>query len=155
MSPQSLDVAGLASLYDELGRAKDAVHLFDTVIAAHQDDSRLGSLLNGRCWSRALADVEIDDALTDCNRALKLTGKAPFVLDSRALVLFRRKDYSAALADYNSVLKGDPKAAWSLYMRGVTLKALGRTEDGKADCAAALAIGPEVEKRARQYGLTG
>jgi tetratricopeptide (TPR) repeat protein len=152
--PQSLDVAALADLYDELGHAKDAAPLFDDVIAAHRDDSRLGSLLNGRCWSRALAGVELDDALADCNRALKLTGKASAVLDSRALVQFRRKAYPAALADYDAVLKQDPKAAWSLYMRGMTLIALGQTDKGQADRKAALALDPDVQKRANLYALT-
>jgi tetratricopeptide (TPR) repeat protein/predicted aspartyl protease len=152
--PQSLDIAAVAALYDELGHAGDAVPLFGDVIAAHRDDSRLGSLLNGRCWSRALAGVELDDALADCNRALKLTGKASAVLDSRALVQFRRKDYAAALADYDAVLKEDPKAAWSLYMRGKTLIALGQADKGQADRKAALTLDPDVQKRAKLYALT-
>ena len=152
---QSLDIAQVADLYDELGHAGDAVPLFDDVIAAHRDDSRLGSLLNGRCWSRGLAGVELDDALADCNRALKLTSKASAVLDSRALVQFRRKAYAAALADYDAVLKEDPKAAWSLYMRGMTLVALGQADKGQADRKAALALDPNVQKRAKAYTLTG
>jgi tetratricopeptide (TPR) repeat protein/predicted aspartyl protease len=155
IAPQSLDLAGLADLYDELGRARDAVPLFEGVIAAHQQDSRLGSLLNGRCWSRALAGIQLSDALDDCNRALKLTGKAPPVLDSRALVEFRRRDYTAALADYDAVLRADPKAAWSLYMRGMTLLAQGQSAKGEADRKAALELDAGVAKRASQYGLSG
>ncbi|HEY7805856.1 MAG TPA: aspartyl protease family protein [Croceibacterium sp.] len=153
LAPQSLEFTALADLYDELGRAKDAIPLYEGVIATHPDDSRLGFLLNGRCWSRALANVELDDALDDCNRALKLTGKSPMVLDSRALVEFRRKDYAAALADYEAVLKRDPKTAWSLYMRGVTSSALGQAAKGEADRKAATALDADVERRAAQYGI--
>jgi len=153
LAPQSLEFTALADLYDELGRAKDAIPLYERIIATHPDDSRLGFLLNGRCWSRALANVELDDALDDCNRALKLTGKSPMVLDSRALVEFRRKDYAAALADYEAVLKRDPKTAWSLYMRGVTSSALGQAAKGEADRKAATALDADVERRAAQYGI--
>ena len=153
LAPQSLDFTVLADLYDELGRARDAIPLYESVIAAHPEDSRLGFLLNGRCWSRALADVELDDALDDCNRALKLTGKSPMVLDSRALVEFRLKDYAAALADYEVAVKRDPKAAWSLYMRGMTLSSLGQAAKGEADRKAAVALDADVQRRAAQYGL--
>lgn len=153
LPPASLDVASVVSLYDELGLAGDAVHLLDAVISAHGDDVRLGGLLNNRCWSRALANTELDAALSDCNRALTLTGKAGSVRDSRALVLYRQHKFAAALAEYNAVLGQDPKQAWSLYMRGATRIALGQADAGKADETAALKLKPELIDRARQYRI--
>lgn len=151
--PASLDVVYIANLYEKMGKAADAIHLYDPVIAAHGDDARLPSLLNARCWARALADTELDDALADCKKALHLTGNAPAIMDSRALVLFRKKDFAGALDDYGKVLKATPKAAWSLYMQGLTRIALGQAAAGKVDCDTALKLDPGVAERAKRYAI--
>lgn len=150
----SLDLLPLALLFERLGQAAEAAPIYDTVIATHHDDAKLSSLLNGSCWSRGLANVDLDHALKDCNRAFKLTGKAAAVRDSRALVLFRQGKYREALEDYDTILKADPKQAWSLYMRGMTRTALGEADAGKADRDAALKLEPGVGERAKLYKLT-
>ena len=44
----------------------------------------------GRCWARALTGRDLDKALADCDRALRLAPKTPEFLDSRGLVHLRR-----------------------------------------------------------------
>lgn len=153
--PGSLNAAQIAELYNELGQAVDAVAIYDAIIAAHPEDSQLGSLLNGRCWSRALANVELDKALSDCNRALKLSGKSAAMLDSRALVEFRQRKFQQALADYDEALTLDSNLSWSHYMRGQVRIALGDAGDGKSERDSALASAPRIIDRARHYGLDG
>ena len=154
-APASLAAAGLAFLFDDLDQPARAIPLFDAVIAAHREDNKLGSLLNGRCWMRALANVDLDKALDDCNRAIKRDGMQAAYLDSRGLVHFRMGDFKAAIADYDSALKLEPDLAWSLYMRGLAKDALGPASAGKADRTAATALQADVADRAVEYHIGG
>lgn len=147
----SLDALAITSLYDELGQAREAVAIYDSIIANHRDDSRLGQLLNGRCWSRALANLALDQALADCNRALKLNPKNIAILDSRALVLFRQQKFALARADYDAALAQEADQTWIRYMRGRTMIKLGETDRGKAECKSALERDPAIAVRVRQY----
>ncbi len=151
----SLDAATLATLFQELGQPLRAITMLNDVIEYHRNDSRLQGLLNNRCWARALANVELDKALDDCNTAVKRSGGAPSILDSRALVYFRMGQYAKAEADYNAVLDKQPKEAWSLYMRGLTREREGRKAEGEADVKAAIALEPKVANRAKKFAITG
>lgn len=153
VAPTSLDAQSLAYLFTSLHQPTRAVGLYDGVIAAHRDDSELGELLNGRCWVRALGNLELDKAEQDCNRAIKRDGLQADYLDSRALVEFRQGRYTAAVSDYDAALKLKPKMAWSLYMRGVAKIAAGNAAAGAADKAAALAIDADVGKDVADFGL--
>lgn len=148
----SLENTSIASLYIELGQARQSIAIYDYLIETHPQDKLLGSLLNLRCWSRALAGVELDAALADCNRSIKAERSAS-ALDSRALVEFRQRNFVAALADYDAALALDPNLAWSRYMRGQTRIALGQVEAGKSERDAAFASDPRVANRARRYGF--
>lgn len=152
-APASLETAKLAILFERLGRPDRAIALFDTVISAHREDSVLGQLLNGRCWVRGLAGVDLDKALDDCNRAIKRDGGKAAYLDSRGLINFRKGNFAAAVADYDAALKLDSKLAWSLYVRGLARTALGQGVAGKDDVAAAAAIKPDIADEALRYGI--
>ena len=147
----SLDALAITSLYVELGQVQDALSTYNAVIANHKDDARLGQLLNGRCWSRALANVELDLALADCNRALKLNPKNGAILDSRALVEFRLKNFTDARADYDALLAHSDNQPWSHYMRGWTRIKLGEIGPGSAERDAAVASDPAIIVRVRHY----
>lgn len=148
----SLDADAIAGLYLVLGQAGRAIPIFDALVSTHGEDARLAGLLNGACWARGLANVELATAQTQCARALKLSGNAADVEDSAALVLFRRGDYAGALALYDKVLAANPKQSWSRYLRGLTWLRLGHAE-GKAECEAAVANDAGVAERAKAYGL--
>jgi clan AA aspartic protease (TIGR02281 family) len=153
MAPQANQQLRLGELYLELDRFQPAVAHLDLWIQEHPDDARLGLALNGRCWARALGDVELDRALSDCNRAVGLTEHAAPVLDSRGLTRLRRGEYARAIADYDAALKLDPRIAWSLYGRGIAELKTGQAAAGHADIAAGEALQPKLEARARKLGL--
>ncbi len=150
--PASLASAGLAELFVRLHQPARAITMFDTVIAAHREDAELENLLNGRCWARAVANIDLDKALVDCNRAIKHDPR-PDRLDSRGLVYFRKANYPLAISDYDAALKLAPRLAWSLYMRGQAKIALGQSDAGKADQAAAQAIRPDIGDEVAAYGI--
>jgi tetratricopeptide (TPR) repeat protein/predicted aspartyl protease len=143
----------LAQMADAADLPEMALADFSAWIDSHKEDAGRPSALNGRCWLRGRLNRELDAALTDCNEALHLRPGTSAILDSRALVRFRKGDFAAALTDYDAAIKADPKAGWSLYARGLTKAKLGDAAGAKADREAALAINPGLPERSRKYGL--
>lgn len=140
--PQDADLLLLrAEALLALGRVDDAARDFAVVRTASGEDA---DRLNGLCWTAALAGQMLDQALQDCDAALALEPDAPSIMDSKARVLLQMGDPAAARLIYDAVLAKAPRLSSSLYGRGLALIALGETEAGEADKAAALEINPEV-----------
>lgn len=145
--PGSLDNMALLSLFERANRPDRALALIDRIIALHRQDKALGSLLNARCWWRGLANVSLDKALDDCDDAIRRDGRTPAYLDSRAMVKFRLRDYAGALSDFDGALAAIPNLPSSLYLRGLTRKAIGQVASGDEDIAAAQALDPVIARR--------
>jgi predicted aspartyl protease/regulator of sirC expression with transglutaminase-like and TPR domain len=143
----------LGAMYNRVDMAEAAAANYGQWLRTHRDDGRRGVALNGRCWALAVMARELDQALDDCNAALKLSPGSPTILDSRALVQLRRGDLTAALADYDAALKVRPRQAWSLYARGIAAAKAGRAEEARANRAAALAINARIGEQAKKIGL--
>lgn len=144
----------IAALYTGANRFEQAVAHYDAWIAANPKSFNLDDALNGRCWARALWGRQLDQALADCDRALRKGSKLAGVLDSRGMVRLRRGEFEAAIADYDAALKLQPKLAWSLYGRGLAKLKRGDAAGGAADIQAAEALAPEITERTKQLGLT-
>jgi len=130
---------------------REAIRLDTIPIEAGEKDV---ALYNDRCWARAVAGLELDMALADCNEALRL--KADFVaaLDSRAFLQLRQKRYRDAVRDYDATLKQNGMDPYSLYGRGVAKMRIGDTEGAKADIAAATAAQQGIGAEFLSYGIT-
>jgi len=139
--------------YENLRDPDAAIPQYDRWIAAHPDDNRLSHALNARCWARAQAGRDLEKAIGDCDRALRLRPRTAAILDSRALVRLRMGELDKALADYNAALEIEPKLAWSLYGRGIIEHRKGLTEKANADIAAALALRKDLPEQARRMGI--
>ncbi len=144
----------IAELYEEKDQFEDAVASFDRWLAEHGHGEREAVALNGRCWSRALWNRDLDKALADCDRAAQLDPYALDIRDSRGLVWLRMNQLPRAIGDYNAVLSREAKSAWSLYGRGVAEVRKGDVAKGQADIAAADKLEPEATGRARKLGIT-
>ena len=149
----SLDVIPVADLYERLGKADRALALLDPAIDLHRDGDTYIALVNARAWDRALANVDLDRALTDSNTTIHKVGPDPDLLDTRALVQFRRKAYPAAIADTSAALAKHPKQAESLFVRGLARHASGDDAGGKADILAARAIKASIDRKYALYGI--
>ncbi|TPG18678.1 hypothetical protein EAH87_11405 [Sphingomonas koreensis] len=143
----------LGQLYDVLDAPDQAIEHYGLWIDAHPHDSRLPEALNNRCWLRTLAGRDLEAALDDCDRALRLRPHAAMMLDSRGLTRLRMGDPKKAIDDYTAALKTDPRLAWSLYGRGLARHRLGMTVQGDADIAAAKAIQPDIAAEAARHGI--
>ncbi|HEY1753385.1 MAG TPA: tetratricopeptide repeat protein [Caulobacteraceae bacterium] len=143
----------VAQRYVSFDRFADAVARYDAWIATHPKDAEMASVLNNRCWVRALWGQELDKAEADCDAALRLAPGAASILDSRGLVHLRRGEADKAIADYNGALEQTRHDPWSLYGRGLAQLKKGRKAQGDADIAAAAAIEPGLPDRFKQLGI--
>lgn len=164
----------LGSLYLFIGRYPAAAHQLDVWIHYHPRDLRLPAALGWRCGARAAADMKLDAALADCNRALhaklaashslfwRLTHRAPpgpgWILTNRSLVYLRLNEPGKAIADDDAALAqihpADHKAgAYPLYLRGLAELRTGAKSRGRADLAAARKLMPDIATRYAGMGL--
>jgi tetratricopeptide (TPR) repeat protein/predicted aspartyl protease len=130
-----------------------AVRLLDGWIAANPDEKLLPAALDDRCWTRALAGVDLDKALKDCDESIRRGGRGAGQLDSRGLVFLRMGRYDDAIGQYNQVIFQAPRAAWALYGRGVAKAKKGRAAEAKIDLDAALGADKDVVEEAKSFGI--
>jgi tetratricopeptide (TPR) repeat protein len=150
-SPVHLDIG---NLYELTGQFPAAIAQYSKWIDSHRwDDPNAPRALNGRCWTRALAGQELDRALDDCDRAIRLAPGTAQYLDSRGMVRLRRQEYDKAIADYDAALKLAPQISWSLFGRGVARLHQGQTAEGQTDIAAATQLAPELPEQAAKLGI--
>jgi len=152
-SPQSELRLQIAVDNVEADRFAAAIAQYDQWIESHADDVGLALALDGRCWARALAGVELAQAEGDCTKALHLS-RSSSTLSSRGLVRLREGKYAKSLDDFAAALQQEPNAAWALYGRAVDERRLGRSAAADADLAAAAAAEPSLPERAKHYGIT-
>jgi tetratricopeptide (TPR) repeat protein len=108
---------------------------------------------SARCWVRAISPGQTQQALADCNAALKIKADAAEVLDTRGFVYLKLGQSDNAIKDFDAALKGDPKLAGSLYGRGLAKLRKGDRNGGSTDMAAAKAIKSDIAEEFSRYGL--
>jgi tetratricopeptide (TPR) repeat protein len=150
-SPQARSIA---ALYVQLDEPAAALPILDDWIRLHANDAMLGSALNERCWARGLSNQLLDDALSDCRKAIRRDGEDPSYLDSLGMVQLRLGHYPESIKAYEQAVTQNPRSAWSRYGLGLAQIRSGQTDAGNADLVAARALDPQIESRAVKYGLT-
>ncbi|MGH8169932.1 MAG: tetratricopeptide repeat protein [Steroidobacteraceae bacterium] len=157
--PQANLRLAMGQLYDRIGEYAGAVHQIDLWIDYHQDDVSLPLALADRCGSEAMANVDVDRGLGDCNRALRIMPKAAparaaaVTLSNRGFVYLRLGKPDDALADFAAALKRQPDLPLALYGRGLAERRKGLKAQGQADLAAAAASSPGLTQRLASFGL--
>lgn len=111
------------------------------------------TLLNSRCWLRAVNNDNLDLALADCDASLAAVPDDANVHDSRGLVQLKRGDYAASLADYDAAVRIEPERGHFLYGRGLARIALGQTAEGEADLVRAEELEPGVVQAYGGYNI--
>jgi len=64
------------------------------------------------------AKGDLDGALADCEKTIKLDPGEPGGYLNRGLVMYAKGDLDGALADFNKAIELNPKNAWAYYTRG-------------------------------------
>ncbi|HYM17460.1 MAG TPA: TonB family protein [Micropepsaceae bacterium] len=106
------------------------------------------------CFAHAVANVDLDVGLANCNEALRLKDDFGGVFNTRGLLYLRLGQYDKAIEDYNKALKIDPFFASAFYGRGIARLKSGDTERGNADLKAAERYERRVAERFATYGVT-
>jgi tetratricopeptide (TPR) repeat protein/predicted aspartyl protease len=153
LAPQSNLRRRLATLYVDLGMPAQAIVQWNDWIAAHPNDIGLETAYNSRCWTRVKMNVELEQALDDCDNAVDADSKNPAFRDSRGWAELRLGKPKKALADFDRALEIKPDQGWSLYGRGLAHLGLGEAAAAQADLAAARRIEKNIDDRIRDAGL--
>jgi len=143
----------VAQTFQSFGEYGEAIARYDAWERQHPKDERLPTLLNGRCWSRAMANRELDLAIADCDLALRKGLRNSAVYDSRAFAHLRQGNFDKSIADYNAALDLQPKSAVSLYGRGLAELKKGMKTQGEADVKAAREIDANVGQMYERVGV--
>jgi tetratricopeptide (TPR) repeat protein len=129
---------------------REAIRLDSVPLESGQQEV---ALLNDRCWARAVAMIDLDAALADCNEALRLMPEYVAALDSRAFIHLRSGRFAEAVTDYDAALKGSARDPYSLYGRGIAKMRLGDSQGAQADIAASKEV-QDVSAEFTAYGIT-
>lgn len=112
--------------------------------------------------NRGLAYVaknDLDRALEDFNRSLKLNPEAASVLADRGMAFGLKDDYAAAVEDFSAAIELEPKFAGAYNGRCYTLAQMGEAARALQDCNRALALEPNtpyiLDSRAYAYLRAG
>jgi tetratricopeptide (TPR) repeat protein len=145
----------MAQAYDAADARASAIAQYDLWIQSHPEDVLLAEGMNGRCRDRALLGQDLTAALSDCNKAIRLSvkGENAHILDSRGLVRLRLGDFDKSIADYDAALKLQPTSAWSQYGRGVAKIRRNKRAEGEADIADATKIAPKIADEFSRRGI--
>ncbi len=153
LAPTNSDlIAQAANGYVNAGLYQDAIRQLDDWVAAHLKGYDLSGAYAARCFARAAWGQQLDQALADCDTALRQDRNSIF-LQTRALVLFRLGRLDESQAQYTAVLKLQPRDANALYGRGLVELKKGRKAEGDADLAAAAVISRTVANQFKRMGL--
>jgi tetratricopeptide (TPR) repeat protein len=151
LDPRNTDaLEDRGSVYQATGHYDAAIGDFSTSIGVDSGDP---TAWNGRCWARMLADKQLEAALSDCNRALKLAPGRDDILDSLGWVYLRLGRTQTAVARFDAALAQSPRLASSLFGRGMARLELGDIRNGRADIKLATELEPGIEARFKGYGI--
>ena len=93
------------------------------------------------------------EALTDCDEALRLQPAYGNAYGSRGLTYLKLKKVDLALADFDAKLQAAPKDAFALYGRGMAKWFRDDEAGANADIAAAKQISSGIAKDFERYGV--
>jgi len=135
--------------YLSLDQYENAIKDFDQAIKLN---SRWALAYKCRCDARAQWGHELDKALEDCDKYMRLNpGVAAYA--TRGFLYLRLGRDSDAIADFDTALEKNPKLSWSLYGRGIAKLRRGNAAEGNADITAANAINAKIAKTFADMGL--
>ena len=113
MEPTSSDAYELRSMsLQRLERHEEAIHDISQAVQMRRSDP---NLLNARAYTRAIAGLELNQALEDIQLAMRLEGENSHFLDTRGYIYFLLGEYDQALADTDRALEMARRSAPRLF----------------------------------------
>ena len=125
-----------------------------------QKRTAAGFAARGAIWE---AQHDHDQAIADCDEAIRLDPKRAQVFCTRGTARFLKRDYDPALSDFNEAIRLEPAFAAAYIRRASTWRYKRQYQKALADCDRAFEINPSFSAvhtmRAavwcsqKQYGL--
>jgi len=100
----------------------------------------------GLCLMRAEMNIELEEALANCNRAIQIDGNNGLFYNALGLLQLRRNDNQGTIDAYSRALALQPNVATSLYGRGLAEQRLGNMADAQRDMASARAVQGNIDQ---------
>ncbi len=123
-----------AEAYRRAGRSDRAVGFYGELIAQFPSNDNAAAY-SGLCRSRLALGRDLDQALSDCDQAVRAKPTDLAVLRARAEIHLRLGRYEQAIADYDRILSLDPSNGAAFCSRGAAKLAKGLRAQGQADIA--------------------
>ncbi len=137
-------------MYERKGNRTKAFEDFATAIRLEPNDA---DNWNVRCWALVRSNIDIQQALSDCDRALQLKPRDAAFLKNRGFVHVRLGNYDRAIADLNAAIEVRPRFPAAYYLRGIAKLRKG-DNSGSGDIERATEINSRVIAEYEGYGLT-
>lgn len=139
------------TLYRDMGDYERAIADYDRAALLSPENA---DTQNNRCWTRALANRDLEVARAACDEALRLEPNSGDILDSRGFLGLRQGRWQQAWNDFDAAVRANESSAHYRYGRGVAALRLGRTADGRADIVYAEQLDPDIARTFAGYGIT-
>lgn len=108
----------------------------------------------GMCLMRAELNIELEEALANCNRAIQLDPNTGLFYNALGLVQLRRNDNQGTIDAYSRALALQPNVATSLFGRGLAEQRSGNMANALRDMAAARTIQANIDQVYSGLGIT-
>ena len=135
-------------MLNKAGRTAEAEKIF----AEQRAKAKAPQDFNSLCWSKAIADVQLDSALADCREAVRRSPDAGPYQDSLGMVLLKLGRIDESLAAYEKAVAKGTGAA-SFMGRAIAHARKGQMALARADVAEARKLDADIEARFADYGL--
>lgn len=144
----------IADVFASNGHHEDALARYNRWLIAHPKDDRAGHVLGERCWIRAISGDSPDEALSDCNGAIRNGQRVARAFEGRGLVWLRLRSDDKATSDLKECLRLEPRNARALYGLGIAEIHRGMQAAGEDDMKAAVALQTSIADDFKRIGLT-
>jgi tetratricopeptide (TPR) repeat protein/predicted aspartyl protease len=148
----------LSELYGEMRRYPAAIAQLDLWLKSHDEDSNTGTAFGNRCRFKVYLNENVQSALDDCSRAIRLEDKKEpryaTALSNRGLAYVRQGKFDRATEDFDAAIKLQPKLAASAYYgRGLVEARQNKQLQSNIDLADARKLSPKIDEFYEPLGL--
>jgi tetratricopeptide (TPR) repeat protein len=141
----------MAYMYGKYGLVAQELAQWNEWVPVHGAES---AILADRCWARVRLDIELPQALEDCDAAIAMDAANPRTYSHRGWARLLQDKPKEALADFDrGAARMYPGVAWALYGRAVAHQRLGQAKAAQADLRAARAQDREIDTLVNTAGL--
>jgi tetratricopeptide (TPR) repeat protein len=108
---------------------------------------------SNRCWTRVIVAKDLQQAVSDCDAALRFHPQNIRALDNRGFAYLKLGRVADAIKSFNAALDIDPEFPTSIYGRSLAEMTSGDCEAAEADMVGAAAIEVNVAGDLARYGI--